>query len=252
MISAPPLAVRSQIALMRSADISSVIGMPATVVIARQRHHRVAVAAEDERRDVLDRHVQFHRDERAHARRIQHAGHADHALARELAQAIHRLRHRVERVGHRDDDAVRRVLDDLGGDVLHDLVVHVQQVVAAHAGLARHARGDDDDVGVGAFGEILGADADHARGRAFDRARFVNVERDAGRFRICNVNDNYVSELSLRDRTRHRCANISRTADHRHFPIHACTPLGQIPFVTRGVDPQFLWKTLWKSAVNAV
>src|SRR5688572_3411921 len=217
--------------------------------VARQRHHRVAVAAEHKRRDVLNRHVQLHRDERAHARRVEHAGHADDALARELTEAVDRLRHRVERIGHRNNDAVGRMLDDLGGDVLHDLVIHVQQVVAAHAVLARHAGSDDDDVGVGAFGEILRADPDHARRRAFDRARFVNVERDAGGFRIRNVNDYDVSELFLRDRTRHRCADIARAANHRHFPIHACTPLGHVPFVTRGrllLNPQQLWKTLWK------
>ena len=55
--------------------------------VARQRHHRVAVAAEHERVDVLDRHAQLHRDEGAHARRVEHAGHADDALARELADS---------------------------------------------------------------------------------------------------------------------------------------------------------------------
>ena len=49
----------------------------------------------------------------------------------------------------------------------------------------------------------------------------INVERDAGRFRVGNVNDNHVGELFLRDRTRYRRANIARSADHRHFPIHA-------------------------------
>ena len=38
------------------------------------------------------------------------------------------------------------------------VVVRVQQVVAAHARLARDAGGDDDDVGLGGFGVVVGAD----------------------------------------------------------------------------------------------
>ena len=108
---------------------------------------------------------------------VEHAGHADDALAREPAQPVDRLAHRVERVGHRHDDAVRRVLHDLLGHRLHDLVVDLQQVVAAHARLARHARRDDDDVGVGGGGVV--ARADQARVRPVDRARLEDVERDA-------------------------------------------------------------------------
>ena len=49
--------------------------------------------------------LELHRDERAHAGRVEHAGHADHALAREAAQPVDGLAHRVERIGHRHDDA---------------------------------------------------------------------------------------------------------------------------------------------------
>ena len=70
-----------------------------------------------------------------------------------------------------------RVLHHLLGHLLHDLVVHVQQVVAAHAGLARHARRDDDDVRVRALGVVAGAH--HARIGSVDRARLEDVERDA-------------------------------------------------------------------------
>ena len=41
---------------------------------------------------------------------------------------------------------------------LHDFVVGVEQVVAAHAGLARNSGGDDDDVGVGGVGVVVGAE----------------------------------------------------------------------------------------------
>ena len=110
--------------------------------------------------NIFHRHVQLFRDERAHARRVEHPGHADDALARKLRELVDCLRHRVERVRDRDNDAVRRVFDDLFGDLLHDLVVHVQQIVAAHPRFARHPGRHDDDVGVGARGVI--ACAEHA------------------------------------------------------------------------------------------
>ena len=50
------------------------------------------------------------RDERAHARGVQHAGHADHAILGEAADFEGGLHHGVERIGHHDQDRVRRML----------------------------------------------------------------------------------------------------------------------------------------------
>ena len=43
--------------------------------------------------------------------------------------------------------AFGRVFLDAGADLLHHLEVDAEQIVAAHARLARHAGGDDADVG---------------------------------------------------------------------------------------------------------
>ena len=56
-----------------------------------------------------------------------------------------------------DDEGVGGVLLDAGADLLHDLEVDADQVVAAHAGLARHAGGDDADVGALDVGIGVGA-----------------------------------------------------------------------------------------------
>ncbi len=200
--------------------------MPGDRRVARQRHHRVAVAAEHERVHVLDRDVQLHRDERAHPRRVEHARHADDALARELAQPVDRLAHRVERVRDRHDDRVRRVLDDLLGHRLHDLVVASQQVVAAHARLARHAGRDHHDVGVGRLLPALvgRAVADDARVRPFDRAGLEHVERDARRLRFGDVDDDDVGKLLVGDGARHRRADVAGAAHNGHFTIHVSSP----------------------------
>jgi hypothetical protein len=48
--------------------------------VARQRDHGVAVPAQHEGRNVFHRDIQFAGDKGAEARRIQNAGHADHAV----------------------------------------------------------------------------------------------------------------------------------------------------------------------------
>ena len=57
--------------------------------------------------------------------------------------------HGVQRVGDADDEGAGRMLADAVADRLHDLGVDADQVVAAHARLARHAGGDDHDIGAG-------------------------------------------------------------------------------------------------------
>src|SRR5208337_4019441 len=126
--------------------------------IAGQRDHGVAVSTENEGGYVFDADFEFLRDEGAEAGGVEDAGHADDALARESTQLVRGLRHGVEWIGDDDEDAVRRVMHDLADYVAHDFVVGVQQVVAAHAGLARNSGGDDDDVGVGGVGIVVGAE----------------------------------------------------------------------------------------------
>ena len=81
--------------------------------IAGQRHHRVAVTAKHHRGDIFDRNVQFHRDERAEAGRVQHTGHADHPLAWETSRIEGDVAHGVKRIRDDDDDRVGRTRDDL-------------------------------------------------------------------------------------------------------------------------------------------
>ena len=142
--------------------------------VGDQRHHRVAVPAEHHRLDVAHRDVERLGEERAVARRVEHAGHADHALAREAGDLHRDVAHHVERVRDDDDDRVRRGLRDVLGDRLHDAGVRVEQVVAAHARLAGDAGRDDDDVGARRF--VVAVGADDARVEQLDRRRLPLVE----------------------------------------------------------------------------
>ena len=167
---------------------------------------------------VLNRDIQFHRDERAHPRRVEHAGHPDHALSRKFGQTIERLRHGVERIGDRDDNALWTMLDDIWRDAIHDLEVVAHEVIAAHARLPRLSGRDDDDIGPGRGGPVVAAD-DAGIGPK-DRTGLVHVERDACCLLVRDVDDDDVGQFLLCDGTRHRRTNVAGAADHRDFVFH--------------------------------
>ena len=96
---------------------------------------------------------------------------------------------------------------DAFADRLHHLEVDAEQVVAAHAGLARHAGGHDADVGAGDVGIVVGA---LERGvEAFDRARFGDVERLALGRAFGNVEQDDVAEFLERGEVGERAADLA-------------------------------------------
>ena len=114
-------------------------------------------------------------------------------LLRELGGELGQRGHLVERVGHHDDDGVRGVLGDVLGDLADDLGVDLEQVHPAHARLARQAGGDHDDVGaldgLVALAVRAGGRADDLGLEALDRARLVEVERQALRLAVDDVGE---------------------------------------------------------------
>src|SRR3984957_15587229 len=113
------------------------------------------MSSEDEGGNVLHTDFEFLRDESAEAGGVEYSGHADDALAGESAHLIRGLRHSVEWIGNDDEDAVRRVMDNLADYVVHDFVICVEQVIAAHARLAGDSGGDHHDVGVCGVGVVI-------------------------------------------------------------------------------------------------
>ena len=100
---------------------------------------------------VLHGDAQLHGHEGPHARAVEHARHPEHAVPGQAGDAVGHLAHGVERVADHDEDGLRRVLEGLLGALLDDLVVRVEEIVAAHARLAGDAGGDDHHVAVGRF-----------------------------------------------------------------------------------------------------
>src|ERR1700733_1964885 len=85
------------------------------------------------------------------------------------------------------------MLDGFTDHGFHDVVIRIEQVVAAHAGLARDSGGDDHDVGVGGVFVVVGAgDVGVA---LFDRHGFEQVEAFALRYTFDDVDEDDVGEF---------------------------------------------------------
>ncbi len=110
-----------------------------------------------------------------------------------------------------------RVLDDLAHHVLHDLVVGVEQVVAAHAGLARNSRGDHNDVGVRGVGVIIGAD--DVAVALLNRHCLQQVECLALRNAFHDVDENDIGQFLRGDPMGRGCPHIS-SSNNRYFLAH--------------------------------
>ncbi len=110
------------------------------------------------------------------------------------------------------------ILLDAGADLLHDLEVDADEIVTAHAGLARNAGGDDADAGALDIGVSVGAL--EVAIEAFDRARLGDVERFALGHAFRDVEENNVSEFFQAHKMSQRAADHA-SADQRDLgPRH--------------------------------
>ena len=148
------------------------------------------------------------------ARGIEHARHAADFLMGQARKFTQRPNHRVQRVGDADHKGVWRVLGNALAHGLHDLQVDAQQVITAHAGLARHTSGHDADIRASNIGIILGAG--QGRVELARRARFRDVECFAFWNALCDVEQNNVAKFLQGCKMRQRAADLSRT-DQRNF-----------------------------------
>ena len=172
------------------------------------------MAAEHEGGDVLDRDLELLGQEIAEARTVEHAGHADDMALRQAGKLLQRPDHGVERVGDADDEGLRRVLLEAGADLFHDLEIDAEQVVAAHARLARHAGGDDADVGALDAGIVV--DAGQPGVEPIDRRRLRDIEPLALRNALGDIEQHHVAEVLEADHVGERAADHAG-ADERYL-----------------------------------
>ena len=135
--------------------------------------------------------------------------------------------------------------------LLHHLEVDAEQVVTAHAGLSRHAGGDDDHVGAGDVGVGVGGLEAHVE--ALDGTGLAEVEALAARHALDDVEQHHVAQLLEPDEVGQRAADHA-CADQRNLgarhsllllwcaalpesiePTHGCQ--GQDPSLQKGSGP---------------
>ena len=110
--------------------------------------------------------------------------------------------------------AFGRVFLDAGADLIHHLQIDVEQIVAAHAGLARHAGGDDADVG--AFDRLVAVGAGELRIEIVDRRGLRDIERLALRDAFRDVEHHDIAELLETNEVGQGAADLAG-ADQRNF-----------------------------------
>ena len=174
----------------------------------------------------FDGNLEFLGEEVAEAGRVEHAGHADDLVVRQAREFSQRPDHRVERVGDADDERVRCVGGDPFADRLHDLQVDAEQIVTAHAGLARHAGGDDNHIGAGDIGIIVRPD--DLGVEALDRGALAKIERLALRHAFDHVEQHDIAETLERREVRERAADVAG-ADQRDLLAGHSSSFSMLP-----------------------
>ena len=148
-------------------------------------------------------------EEKPETRAVEHARHADDHLLGQAAGLLQRPDHGVERIGDADHEGAGRVFLDAGADLLHHLEVDAEKIVAAHAGLARHAGGDDADAG--AVDRVVGIGAGEMGVEAVDRRGLDEIERLALGNAFGDVEQHDVAELLEADEMGERAADLAGT-----------------------------------------
>src|SRR5690606_18493201 len=103
------------------------------------------------------------------------------------------------------DEGLGRIFADARADLLHHLEIDADQVVAAHAGLSRHAGGNDADVRALDAGIVV--DADITRVETLDRRGLSDVQSLALRRALGDVEQNDVAEFIEADEVGERAAD---------------------------------------------
>ena len=121
-----------------------------------QGHLGVAVLADDVGVHVLHRHAASAAEQHPKPAAVEHGAAADHTLRRKSADVHRGPRHHVDRVGHHDEQGVRRA----GGEHRQHLAAHGDirggQIEAGLAGFLPRSRGENDDVRPGTSIEVVG------------------------------------------------------------------------------------------------
>ena len=176
------------------------------------------MTAEQQRLNVFHRATEFHREERAESRDIEATRLAEHAMGWESRSLPRGVDHRVEWIGKNDDHSLRRELRDLFRDARDDAHVGLDEIITAHAGLARNARGDHNDFT--SFDERVVASTLDVAIESLDGRGLIEIKRLALGHAVCNINEHDVAEFFGSGPHCTRCTGIAGPDDRNFCTTH--------------------------------
>ena len=184
--------------------------------ITHQRHHGVAMAAQDKGRDVFYGHIQLLGNKGAEASCVQDAGHSDHPVLGKATDPVRHMAHGIEGIRDYNQNAARRILDGVFHGVLDDVIVGPQQIIPAHPRLAGEAGSQHHNIGVGGRLVVVTArdfdvDARHGAGLQY-------VQRLALRDTLQNIDHHDVGQPFVRQTQSATCAHVSCPHNCNPFP----------------------------------
>ncbi len=144
---------------------------------------------------------------------------------RQAGEFLQRPDHRIERIGNADDERFRRIFLYAGADLLHHFQIDAEKVIAAHAGLAGHAGGDDANIGPFDRGVVVDASVFHIE--PVDRGRLSNVESFALRNAFGDIEQHHIAQFLEADKVSQRAANHAGADEGDLVACH----VGCFPFV---------------------
>ena len=104
---------------------------------------------------IFDGYIKFFCEKQAEPCRIQHPSHANHLGRWQTRGALQNPDHDVKRVGDANNKSIRAMFFDTSANLIHHFGIDTDQIIAAHAWLARHTSGDNDHVTVSQSGIII-------------------------------------------------------------------------------------------------
>ena len=108
---------------------------------------------------------------------------------------LHQVHHRIKRVGDNDDKGSWGVLLDSSGNLLDDICVRLNQIVAAHAWLTWKTRCHHTHIRSGDISDIVGSG--YLKIETEHRSEVREVESLALRHPLNHIEQHHVAEVSL-------------------------------------------------------
>ena len=198
--------------------------------IAHRWNHCVAMPAQHKGGHIFDGDIKLLGKEMTEARRVQHASHADHFIFRQAGEFLQRPDHRIQRIGDTNHKSIGRIFFNALAHLLHHFQIDFNQIIAAHARLARHTCGDNHHISALDLG--IGFCAFQRSVKMADRRALRQIQCLALRNTVNNVENDNIAKFLETGQMRQRAADLTTTDKCYFVASHVfprkCRPSGRV------------------------